>query len=97
MLVDQMDESSCYGTQVFALQPLHPPRNLGFINEIRNSPEGSPCIGGSVKVYPSGNDIIINASGPLATITADGTATPIKENTITYRVSFARLVMKRQH
>ena len=98
LLVDQRDESSCYGTQVLVLPAGRPARALGFINELRGGrAEAGACIGPWAQVGAVPGGALIHLPGPLMLAgRSDGALRGMDVGGVRYRIAAARPVLKRQ-
>lgn len=96
VLVDQRDESSCYGTQVFALWAGKAPRSLGFIDELRAAEGPESCSGGHASVSGTVDGARIALAGPLWRAGRDGTPRALAESAVEYRVSANATSLRRQ-
>ena len=96
LLVDQRDESSCYGTQVLVLPAGRPVRALGFINELRGGrEEAGACIGPWAQVGPVPGGALIHLPGPLMLAGRDAALNSLAAVGVRYRIAAARPVLKR--
>ena len=96
LLVDQRDESSCYGTQVLVLPAGRPVRALGFINELRGGQdEAGACIGAWAQVGAMPGGALIHLPGPLMLAGRDGALAGLAAVGVRYRIAAARPVLKR--
>lgn len=95
VLVDQSDESSCYGTEVWLRAPGKAPRSLGFIDEFRPEADQGACIGPFARVSARGTDLRIEVPAPLARLRPDGSVRALGGAAVSYRVSPAQRSMRR--
>ena len=97
LLVDQRDESSCYGTQVLVVPAGRPARALGFINELRGGQhEAGACIGPWAQVGGMPGGALIHLPGPLMLAGGDAALRALDAVGVRYRIAAARPVLKRQ-
>lgn len=92
VLVDEWDESSCYGTQVLTADAAGKVRSLGFIDLVLIDGSQMRCIGTVSKL--SGNHRSATATvegGRLARIGRNGRSTLLANEVATYRISTTRL------
>ena len=96
LLVDQRDESSCYGTQVLVVPAGRPARALGFINELRGGQhEAGACIGAWAQVGAMPGGALIHLPGPLMLAGRDAALRALDAAGVRYRIAAARPVLKR--
>lgn len=96
LLVDQRDESSCYGTQVWLLTGNRALRDLGFIDEVREADGALSCMGGFARVKSDRGTALITLPGPLSRVARDGTSRRVAASEVTYRVTGAVPKLQRQ-
>lgn len=97
LLVDQRDESSCYGTQVWLLSAGRHARVLGFINELRGGQdEAGACIGPWAQVAAVPGGAVVQLPGPLMLAGRDGALRGLAASGVRYRIAAARPVLRRQ-
>lgn len=97
LLVDQRDESSCYGTQVWVLPAGRPVRSAGFINELRGGKdEAGACIGPWAQVGAMTGGAVVHLPGPLMLAGRDGALRGLDAGGVRYRIAAARPVLRRQ-
>lgn len=94
VLVDERDESSCYGTQVLASTATTKLRNLGFINELRVADGQESCAGPYIKLSGSTGQAQLDLAGPLVRIGRDGQSQPLLSG-VSYRISAAKPALQR--
>ena len=92
MLVDEWDESSCYGTQVLAADGTGQVRNLGFIDlALVDGPE-MRCVGTvSALSGDHRSAMAVFKGGRLARIERNGRTAPLGDESASYRISVERL------
>ena len=96
LLVDQRDESSCYGSQVLVVPAGRPARALGFINELRGGQhEAGACIGPWAQVGGMPGGALIHLPGPLMLAGRDAALRALDAAGVRYRIAAARPVLKR--
>ena len=96
-LVDQRDESSCYGTQVLVVSAGRPARALGFINELRGGQdEAGACIGPWAQVAAMPGGALIHLPGPLMLAGRDAALRALDAAGVRYRIAAGRPVLKRE-
>ena len=96
LLVDQRDESSCYGTQVLVVPAGRPARVLGFINELRGDQhQAGACIGPWAQVGAMPGGALIHLPGPLMLAGRDAALRALDAAGVRYRIAAARPVLKR--
>lgn len=95
VLVDQRDESSCYGTQVLASTTARHLRSLGFINEVKVEAGNESCVGPLAVVSGTPVRAVIELPGPLAKIARSGITAPLSASAVAYSVSATYLTLRR--
>lgn len=95
VLVDQRDESSCYGTQVLASTTTRHLRSLGFINEVKVDAGNESCVGRLAEVSGTPVRAVIELPGPLAKIAPSGVTAPLSASAVAYSVSATHLTLRR--
>jgi hypothetical protein len=96
LLVDQWDESSCYGTQVYWVSPVTGLKSLGFVNEVKAEADDHPCVGGLVKVSGNSEELTLTVVGAIARMMKDGSVKALGRPSVEYRISLVKPSMKRQ-
>lgn len=96
VLVDQRDESSCYGTQVLVLAAEGPPRSIGFIDELRAADGAEACIGPFAQVTSTATGARISLPGPLVRMDREGMPRPLAEPAVDYQIGAVRPTLQRQ-
>ena len=96
VLLDQRDESSCYGTQVVIVPVARPVRAIGFIDEVRGGDDAGACSGpwASVDTVPGGARVSLPA--PLMKEGRGGGLEPLSVPAVRYRIDAMRPVLKRE-
>ena len=95
VLIDQRDESSCYGTQVVVHIAGGPARALGFIDEWRPDGDRAQCIGPFARVTGEAGAVRIELPAPLAIFRSDGSARMLGVAAVTYRVEASKPLLVR--
>ena len=96
LLVDQRDESSCYGTQVLVLAASRPPRPIGFIEEVRELDGSLACIGAVASVSGTADGVLISLPPPLLRMGRDGKPRTLPAGGVDYRIAAAKPALQRQ-
>jgi len=94
VLVDERDESSCYGTQVLVSTATTPLRNLGFINELRRADRQELCAGPFIQVSGSAGQARLDLASPLVRIGRDGQTSPLQGG-VSYRINATKPGLQR--
>ena len=96
VLVDQRDESSCYGTQVLAVAATGAVHSLGFINEVLVDSSSTTCVGSLAQVSGSAAGVQIKLPAGLSRVGRDGVALALGPLQVSYRIAAAKLALQRK-
>lgn len=97
VLVDQRDEGSCYGTQVFVASDGMPLRSLGFIDEVRSESGSEICVAPVARVTTSAKGVTITLPGALLRMSRrDGSSQPVNAVALEYHIVAAKPALQRK-
>ena len=96
LLVDQRDEGSCYGTQVFVRVDEGLPRSAGFLGELRVHDGEERCIGAQAQVSGAGDEAVIELAAPLWRVGGPRGPVALKAVPVRYRLKAGTPTLQRQ-
>ena len=96
LLVDQRDESSCYGTQVVVVPAGRPAHAIGFVNEVRGGADAGACIGPWATVVSGSGGALLQLPAPLMLAGRQAALQPMSAAEVQYRITGAKPSLRRQ-